>query len=66
MLASIEDDGMGFRPSASAGVGLSNLRDRLAVLYDGEAQVRIEERAPGTAVHIDIPLSAPFRNGETP
>jgi sensor histidine kinase YesM len=66
MLASIEDDGMGFRPSASAGVGLSNLRDRLAVLYDGEAQVRIEERSPGTAVHIDIPLSAPFRNGETP
>ncbi|WP_454766083.1 sensor histidine kinase [Cupriavidus campinensis] len=64
MLATIEDDGMGFRPSAGAGVGLSNLRDRLAVLYDGEAQVRIEERSPGTAVLIDIPLPRQAGTGD--
>jgi len=65
MLATIEDDGMGFRPKAGAGVGLSNLRERLAVLYDGDAHVRIEERAPGTAVLIEIPLAGQYRNGDT-
>lgn len=64
MLATIEDDGMGFRPGSNAGVGLSNLRERLAVLYDGDAHVRIEDRAPGTAVLIEIPLSREFRNGD--
>ncbi|SDC70563.1 hypothetical protein SAMN05216345_103356 [Cupriavidus sp. YR651] len=63
MLVTIEDDGMGFRPTAGAGVGLSNLRDRLAVLYDGDAHVRIEERSPGTAVLIEIPLPRSFRPG---
>ncbi|MBV8271535.1 MAG: histidine kinase [Cupriavidus sp.] len=64
MLATIEDDGMGFRPKAGAGVGLSNLRERLAVLYDGDAHVRIEERSPGTAVLIEIPLPRQYRNGD--
>jgi len=65
MLATIEDDGMGFRPGGNAGVGLSNLRERLTVLYDGDAHVRIEDRAPGTAVLIDIPLPRARRNGDT-
>ncbi len=56
MLACVEDNGLGFKPSDGSGVGLSNLRERLAVLYDGDAQVRIEERSPGTAVLIDLPL----------
>ncbi|SOZ36291.1 Histidine kinase [Cupriavidus neocaledonicus] len=64
MLAMIEDDGMGFRPSAGAGVGLSNLRERLGVLYDGDAHVRIEERSPGTAVLIDLPLPPASRTGD--
>ena len=64
MLATIEDDGMGFRPGGASGVGLSNLRERLAVLYDGDAHVRIEDRAPGTAVLIEIPLPRQFRNGD--
>jgi signal transduction histidine kinase len=65
MLAVIEDDGMGFRPGAGSGVGLANLRERLAVLYDGDAQVRIEERTPGTAVLIEIPLAREHRTGDT-
>jgi two-component sensor histidine kinase len=64
MLATIEDDGMGFRPKAGSGVGLSNLRERLAVLYDGDAHLRIEERSPGTAVLIEIPLPRQYRNGD--
>ncbi|RZT39592.1 sensor histidine kinase [Cupriavidus agavae] len=64
MLATIEDDGMGFRPANGSGVGLANLRERLAVLYDGDAHVRIEDRAPGTAVLIEIPLPRQFRTGD--
>ncbi|GLC93664.1 hypothetical protein Tamer19_30720 [Cupriavidus sp. TA19] len=66
MLATIEDDGMGFRPTAGSGVGLANLRERLAVLYDGDAHVRIEERSPGTAVLIDIPIAQSVRTGDAP
>ena len=62
MIALIEDDGLGFKPGAGSGVGLSNLRERLAVLYDGRAEVRIEERAPGTAVRIDLPLDETRRD----
>lgn len=64
MIVTIEDDGMGFAPDAGterrpgSGVGLSNLRERLAVLYDGRARLQIEERAPGTAVRIELPLAA--------
>ena len=64
MLATIEDNGMGFRPGSNTGVGLSNLRERLAVLYDGDAHVRIEDRTPGTAVLIEIPLPRPPRTGD--
>ena len=64
MLATIEDNGMGFKPVGGSGVGLANLRERLAVLYDGDAHVRIEDRAPGTAVLIEIPLPRTFRTGD--
>jgi DNA-binding LytR/AlgR family response regulator len=55
----VEDDGLGFAPSGSSGVGLTNLRDRLAALYDGRAALKIESLSPGTRVraslHLDIP-----------
>ena len=56
MLIQVKDNGLGFRPGADAGVGLQNLRERLAVLYDARARLLIEELDPGTAVMIDIPL----------
>lgn len=66
VVAVIEDDGLGFQPSAHAGVGLDNLRERLAVLYDGRASLRIEERQPGTAVRIELPMApAPPRPPES-
>jgi two-component sensor histidine kinase len=57
MHASVSDNGLGFRPGSDAGVGLHNLRERLAVLYDGQAKLVVEELAPGTRVLIDLPLN---------
>jgi len=56
LVARVEDDGLGFKPGANPGVGLQNLRERLAVLYDGDARLTIEERELGTAVVLDLPL----------
>ncbi len=57
LLAPITDDGMGFRPGANAGAGLQNLRERLAVLYDGSARLVIRELEKGTDVLVELPLS---------
>jgi LytS/YehU family sensor histidine kinase len=51
----VEDNGLGFKPSESAGIGLDNLRERLAVLYDTKATLTIAERSPGTLVTITFP-----------
>jgi LytS/YehU family sensor histidine kinase len=51
----VEDNGLGFKPSESAGIGLDNLRERLAVLYDNKATLTIAERSPGTLVTITFP-----------
>lgn len=51
----VEDDGLGFAPRADAGLGLSNLRDRLAALHGAAAYLRIEDAAPGTRVRIELP-----------
>lgn len=51
------DNGMGFNLHADDGLGLSNIRERLKVLYAGKAQLIIE--APqdgGSVVAIQIPL----------
>ena len=56
---SVEDDGLGFASDASAGVGLSNLRERLQVLYDGRAHLRITAANPGTCVTLELPTSRP-------
>jgi LytS/YehU family sensor histidine kinase len=53
--AMVEDNGLGFDPHNSGGVGLANLRERLAVLYDNGASVNVLERSPGTAVLLDLP-----------
>jgi two-component system LytT family sensor kinase len=62
---SVEDDGVG--PGASAngngarrhGVGLVNITERLATLYQDRAQVAMEQRTPeGTRVTLLVPLDA--------
>ncbi len=54
---SVEDDGLGFKGERSGGLGLVNVRERLAVLYDGKAKLIMEERAPsGTRATIELPV----------
>lgn len=48
------DDGQGFAATTSTGVGLSNLRARLAALYGARARLTIEDAAPGTRARISI------------
>jgi signal transduction histidine kinase len=53
----VSDDGLGFTPDARAGVGLANLRERLAALYGEAALLRIEDALPGTRVRVSLPLN---------
>lgn len=53
----VEDDGLGFAAGSDSGVGLSNLRQRLAALHGDGARLRIEDAAPGTRVRIELPCA---------
>ena len=60
MVLSVADNGLGFSDHADSsgeGVGLSNLRERLAVLFDGQATLTVAEANPGTDITIRVPLS---------
>jgi two-component sensor histidine kinase len=58
--AVVEDNGLGFTPrNDGGGVGLTNLRERLQVLYDGTASVEVEAPAQGTRVVLDLPFIEP-------
>ncbi|MEP6608471.1 MAG: sensor histidine kinase [Burkholderiaceae bacterium] len=52
----VEDDGLGFTPQSGAGVGLSNLRDRMFSLYGEKARLVVEELGCGTRVRVTMPL----------
>ena len=60
MVLTVADNGLGFSDHADSsgeGVGLSNLRERIAVLYDGQATLTVAEASPGTIITISVPLS---------
>jgi anti-sigma regulatory factor (Ser/Thr protein kinase) len=70
LLLSVEDNGAGFRPGANAnsGIGLSNLRARLKLLYADKQMLEIGNRPEGgVAVRIEIPVhaEAPARSIES-
>ena len=55
---SVADTGLGFGKAATAGtgVGLANIRERLALLYGNKASVTVTENQPsGTVVTILVP-----------
>jgi signal transduction histidine kinase len=54
----VADDGLGFAPATTGGVGLANLRDRLAALYGERARLTIEDADPGTRVRLTLPIEA--------
>ncbi|HYM48537.1 MAG TPA: histidine kinase [Burkholderiaceae bacterium] len=56
----VADSGLGFAASgqSGAGVGLANVRERLAALYGGSARLSIEANSPsGTIVTIEVPYT---------
>ncbi|MEP6679374.1 MAG: ATP-binding protein, partial [Betaproteobacteria bacterium] len=61
LVLEVEDTGRGIRATAAgapSGLGLVNLRVRLAALYGDDARVTIEDSAPhGTRVMISLPLA---------
>jgi hypothetical protein len=66
----VADTGLGFAVAAQpgTGVGLANVRERLAALYGGAARLGVEANSPsGTIVTIEVPYSfeadAPSSNG---
>jgi sensor histidine kinase YesM len=58
IVLTVSDDGLGVTgagPTASTGIGLSNLRDRLATLYGSRARLTLEDGGPGTRVTLTLP-----------
>jgi hypothetical protein len=56
----VADSGLGFAAAgiSGSGVGLANVRERLAALYGGAAQLSIEANSPsGTIVTIEVPYT---------
>jgi LytS/YehU family sensor histidine kinase len=56
----VADTGLGFAASGrpGTGVGLGNVRERLAALYGGAARLSIEANTPsGTIVTIEVPYT---------
>lgn len=52
----VEDTGCGLAENTSAGVGLSNVRERLEALYNGKGRLTLEENRPsGLKVTVEIP-----------
>ncbi len=61
LVVRLADDAGHLAPSASrpAGIGLSNLRERLAVLYGGRASLTIEQLEPaGVGAEMRIPCAS--------
>ena len=59
MVLTVADNGLGFSDHADSsgeGVGLSNLRERIPVLYDGRATLTVADASPGTMITIAVPL----------
>ena len=58
LAVTVADTGLGFgkAPTAGTGTGLSNIRERLQLLYGHRAQVKITENQPsGTVVTLTVP-----------
>jgi len=55
----VADTGVGFQASSGSGIGLSNIRSRLAALYGPAATLQLESNEPtGVVAAIAMPMSA--------
>lgn len=58
LLLRVRDTGIGFPENAPAGVGLSNIRARLASLYGSEGELALYHNTPrGTVAEVTVPLA---------
>jgi signal transduction histidine kinase len=58
LVLSVADSGRGFAAESGSGVGLANIRARLAALYGGGASLRLEGNAPrGVVATITLPMT---------
>jgi len=56
----VADTGRGFDATSGTGVGLANIRARLAALYGSRAALRFEANVPrGVVATVDLPLGIP-------
>lgn len=56
-LLRVADTGVGFSPSGSPGTGLATLRERLALTFGGDAQLRLMARQPqGVCAEVEFPV----------
>lgn len=66
LMIEVEDDGVGMPPDATAsgnGIGVSNVRERLQVLYDQDYSMVIESQPGlGTRILIDVPAQSPAQH----
>jgi sensor histidine kinase YesM len=54
----ISDSGNGITPSSRLGVGMNNIRERLNLLYNGEALFQVLPNSPhGTIIRLTIPMT---------
>jgi len=68
LAVTVADTGLGFGKAATAGtgIGLNNIRERLALLYGSKATLTVAENAPsGTRVTIAVPYVAQARDEAT-
>lgn len=57
---SVTDDGIGLKDGLTAGLGLANIREQLALRYDGKASLMVATRPEGgTVAEIVIPRLTP-------
>jgi LytS/YehU family sensor histidine kinase len=55
----VSDTGVGFQASSGSGIGLSNIRSRLAALYGPAATLQLESNEPtGVVAAIAVPMAA--------
>jgi two-component system, LytTR family, sensor kinase len=80
LLVDVEDDGVGIMPERAAavgavtaqsksgnGIGMRNVRERLEVLYGGEARFEVESRpGRGTRVTLEVPMVYSTAEGMPP
>ena len=67
LAVTVADTGVGFGQAATAGtgIGLNNIRERLALLYGNKASMTVAQNTPGgTVVTLTVPYQAQTREGE--